>query len=181
MDWRAMLDGAGPLHALLAQEKAAGASVGATVGLVPAASAAGAGGGSGGGNGGCGGGGGNGNGGGAVAAAAVGGVVHVSADDTAFDGDVEAVIASLAAWMFQGVATLRRELETRDEDGAGALTAEAFAAAVAAAGYGPDVFGPEELRWALTACHHPVAERVIVYPKYLAMIMAGIERGVYRR
>ena len=43
VDWRAALDGAGPLHALLAQEKAAGAAVGSTVGLVPAAEETGAG------------------------------------------------------------------------------------------------------------------------------------------
>lgn len=81
----------------------------------------------------------------------------------------------------RGVASLRRELETRDSDGAGALSVEDFSAAVAAAGYGADVFGPDEVRWALTACHHPVLEGVVVYPKYLAMVMAGIERGVYRR
>ena len=116
-----------------------------------------------------------------MAASAVGGVVRVSADDAEFDGDVEAVTASLAAWMYQDVAALRLELETRDEHGAGYLPLDEFAAAVAAAGYGPGVFGAEELRWTLTACHHPTKDNAVVYPKYLAMVMAGIERGVYRR
>ena len=146
--------------------------MGATVSLVPAAAAA---------AGAAGAGAVAGAGAGAVAAAAVDGVVHVSADDAAFDADVEAVTASLAAWMFQGVASMRKELETRDGAGAGFLPIEDFAAAVAAAGFGPDAFGPEEVRWALSACHHPVAEGVIVYPKFLAMVLAGIERGVYRR
>ena len=117
-----------------------------------------------------------------MAAAAVGGVVHVNADDAEFDGDVEAVTASLAAWMFQGVAALRLQLETRDVDGAGALSIEDFSAAIADAGYGaPDIFGDDELKWVLTSCHHPTLENVVVYPKYLSMVMAGIERGVYRR
>ena len=152
--WREAVDAAGPLHALLAQEKAVGAAVGATVGLV-----------------------------GAAAGQLEGGIprVVVSADDPAFDGDVDAALASLAQWLYADVAALRRELEARDAERCGALRVEAFRDAVAAAGYGPEVFGEAEARWALTACHHPVVEGAVSYPKYLAMVLAGIERGVHRR
>ena len=63
-----------------------------------------------------------------------GGGGGVSAEDPVFDGDVEAVTASIAEWMFEDVAALRRELETRDTAASGSLSAEEFAAAVAAAG-----------------------------------------------
>jgi hypothetical protein len=179
MDWRAALIAAGPLYALLAQEKetGAGAAAGATVEFVSAtvgvsgagvgidetgaavgATAGGA----------------------AGAGVRTGDEAGVRADDTMFDNDIEAVMASLAAWMFQQVTALRFELETRDGSSAGSLPVRDFAAAVAAAGYGTDVFGPTEVRWALTACHHQTLEGVVVYPKYLAMVLAGIEREVYR-
>ena len=76
------------------------------------------------------------------------------------------------------VCELRRELERADPDDRGYLSTSAFGAAVAAAGYGPRTFGPAELRWAASACHHPFAEDAVLYPKYVAMVLVGIERGV---
>ena len=105
----------------------------------------------------------------------------VDADDEAFDGDVEAVVASLVRHLFARVCELRRELERADPDDRGYLSTSAFGAAVAAAGYGPRTFGPAELRWAASACHHPFAEDAVLYPKYVAMVLVGIEREVYRR
>ena len=103
MDWRALMDACGPSAALLAQEKEAGAAAGSTVALrALAASATPA---------------------NAPRVCAPGiydGVV-VDADDEAFDGDVEAVVASLARHLFARVCDLRRELERADPDDRGYL------------------------------------------------------------
>ena len=164
VDWRALMDACGPSAALLAQEKEAGAAAGSTVALRALAASA------------------------TTANAAVAGCapgiydgVVVDADDEAFDGDVEAVVASLARHLFARVCDLRRELERADPDDRGYLATSAFGAAIAAAGYGPRTFGSAELRWAASACHHPFVEDAVLYPKYVAMVLVGIEREVYRR
>ena len=105
----------------------------------------------------------------------------IDADDEAFDDDVVAVCASLAKRLFERVGALRRSLERADDGDAGYLSLDAFASAVAAAGFGPRTFGPDEARWALAACHHTFAENAVLYPKFLAMVVVGIEREVYRR
>jgi hypothetical protein len=166
VDWRAFLEACGPSAALVDQEKAAGAAPGAVLSLKLAEAC----------------------------------VLHekrddaqtgrapdiesgsvIDADDSAFDDDVFAVCASLARRLFGRVGTLRRALERADARDTGYLPVETFSAAIAAAGFGPRAFGPDESRWALAACHHPSIENAVVYPKYLAMVAVGIEREVRRR
>ena len=120
VDWRALMDACGPSAALLAQEKEAGAAAGSTVALRALAASA------------------------TTANAAVAGCapgiydgVVVDADDEAFDGDVEAVVASLARHLFARVCDLRRELERADPDDRGYLATSAFGAAIAACGVRP--------------------------------------------
>lgn len=166
VDWRALLEACGPSAALVEQEKAAGASPGGVISLKLAETH--------------------------VANEERGGAdsgggpdletdAVIDADDEAFDDDVVAVCASLAKRLFERVGALRRSLERADDGDAGYLSLDAFASAVAAAGFGPRTFGPDEARWALAACHHPFAENAVLYPKFLAMVVVGIEREVYRR
>lgn len=166
VDWRALLEACGPSAALVEQEKAAGASPGGVISLKLAETH--------------------------VANEERGGAdsgggpdletdAVIDADDEAFDDDVVAVCASLAKRLFERVGALRRSLERADDGDAGYLSLNAFASAVAAAGFGPRTFGPDEARWALAACHHPFAENAVLYPKFLAMVVVGIEREVYRR
>ena len=166
VDWRALLEACGPSAALVEQEKAAGASPGGVISLKLAETH--------------------------VANEERGGAdsgggpdletdAVIDADDEAFDDDVVAVCASLAKRLFERVGALRRSLERADDGDAGYLSSDAFASAVAAAGFGPRTFGPDEARWALAACHHPFAENAVLYPKFLAMVVVGIEREVYRR
>ena len=166
VDWRALLEACGPSAALVEQEKAAGASPGGVISLKLAETH--------------------------VANEERGGAdsgggpdletdAVIDADDEAFDDDVVAVCASLAKRLFERVGALRRSLERADYGDAGYLSLDAFASAVAAAGFGPRTFGPDEARWALAACHHPFAENAVLYPKFLAMVVVGIEREVYRR
>ena len=166
VDWRALLEACGPSAALVEQEKAAGASPGGVISLKLAETH--------------------------VANEERGGAdsgggpdaetdAVIDADDEAFDDDVVAVCASLAKRLFERVGALRRSLERADDGDAGYLSLDAFASAVAAAGFGPRTFGPDEARWALAACHHPFAENAVMYPKFLAMVVVGIEREVYRR
>ena len=166
VDWRAFLEACGPSAALVEQEKAAGASPGGVISLKLAETH--------------------------VANEARGGAESgggpdvetdavIDADDEAFDDDVVAVCASLAKRLFARVGALRRALERADDGDAGYLSVDAFASAVAAAGFGPRTFGPDEARWALAACHHPFAENAVLYPKFLALVVVATEREVFRR
>ena len=104
----------------------------------------------------------------------------VSSDNPKFDRDIEAVCASIAAWMFgDNIVALCREFETRDQERKGVLPVDAFAAAVMAAGYGSQLFGAEEKRWALAVCHHHAEEGCISYAKYMAMVLVALERAMH--
>ena len=104
----------------------------------------------------------------------------VSSDNPKFDRDIEAVCASIAAWMFgDNIVALCHEFETRDQERKGVLPVDAFAAAVMAAGYGSQLFGAEEKRWALTVCHHHAEEGCISYAKYMAMVLVALERAMH--
>ena len=104
----------------------------------------------------------------------------VSSDNPKFDRDIEAVCASIAAWMFgDNIVALCREFERRDQERKGVLPVDAFAAAVTAAGYGSQLFGAEEKRWALAVCHHHAEEGCISYAKYMAMVLVALERAMH--
>ena len=165
VDWRALMDACGPSAALLAQEKEAGAAVGSTVALRALAATA------------------------AAEEAAVAGCapgihddVVVDADDEAFDGDVEAVVASLPRGISsRACAIYDGNSNARTRTIAGTPRRRRSAPRSPPRGYGPRTFGPAELRWAASACHHPFVEDAVLYPKYVAMVLVGIEREVYRR
>ena len=154
VDWRGVVRAAGPSFALCEQEKAAGAAVGGVHGV-------------------------------GVDACGISEDVYyagedakrVRADDVAHDGDVVAVLASIASWTYEWIADLRREFESRDAALTGALSPGDFLAAMRAAGFGVECFGESELRWCVVACRHQ-SEDAVVYPKYLALVLSGIEREV---
>ena len=166
VDWRALLDACGPSQALLEQEKAAGAAPGGVESLKLATEY--------------------------VLGEERGGPEAggspdlttnsvVDCDDVCFDDDTRAVCASLAKRLFERVTNLRLTLEVKDTRDEGYLLVGDFQEAVSCAGFGPHTFGPDETKWALAACHHPFIENAVLYPKFLAMVVVGIEREVYRR
>ena len=104
----------------------------------------------------------------------------IDADDEAFDDDVVAVCASLAKRLFARVRALRRALECADDGDAGYLSVDAFASAVAAAGFGPRTFGPDEARWALARVITR-SRKTRSVSKFLALVVVATERGVSAR
>jgi len=168
IDWRALLDACGPITALLEQEKTAGASPGSVASLKLARLF--------------------------VLNEQRGGpesggtpdldanTIVVDCDDVSFDDDIDAVCASIAKRLFHRVCSLRETLESADARDLRYLPVDDFARAVAAAGFGPHTFGPaSDAKWALAACHHPYIENAVLYPKFMAMVVVGIEREVFRR
>ena len=162
VDWRALMDACGPSAALLAQEKEAGAAAGSTVALRALACRR------------------------RRQTPPSWGAPRESTTASSSMPTTKPSTATSKRWWRRSRDISSRACAIYAGNSNAPRTiagprAPAFGAAIAAAGYGPRTFGSAELRWAASACHHPFVEDAVLYPKYVAMVLVGIEREVYRR